>query len=188
MPDETTETTTATETTEQQTTGKTFSQEDVNRIVADRVARTQQKYADYDDLKAAAAELNKVRDASRTDMERAVEAARKEGAQAATATANSRLVKAEARALAASAKFRDPSDAVAFLGDLSAVKVDAQGEVDTASLERALTDLAKAKPYLLAEEPPSRPTGDPGQGPRDSAPTSHDAVMNSLIRSASGRG
>jgi hypothetical protein len=185
MTENTTTETTVTETTEQPA-GKTFTQDDVNRIVADRVARTQQKFADYDQLKSAAAELDKVRDASRSDLERAVEAARKEGAQVATQAANSRLVKAEARALAAGAKFRDPSDAVAFLGDLSSVKVTADGDVDTASLEKALADLAKAKPYLLAEEPPTRPVGDPGQGPRDSAPASHGALMNDLIRATRG--
>jgi hypothetical protein len=135
---------------------------------------------------AAAKRLEELEAASKSDLERAVDAARKEGAQAATQTANARLVKAEARALAASAKFRDPSDAVAFLGDLSSVKVDSEGSVDTTALERALADLAKAKPYLLAEEPPTRPTGNPGQGPRDNGPAGHGALMNDLIRATRG--
>lgn len=102
-------------------------------------------------------------------------------------TANQRLVRAEARALAASAKFRDPSDAVAFLGDLSTVRVSSEGDVDADSLKAALNDLAKAKPYLLAEEKPTRPTGDAGQGPRDSGPIDGRSWMNEAIRTATGR-
>lgn len=168
--------------------GKTFTQEDVDKLVNVRLARERQKFADYDEVKSKAAELDKVREASQSDLERAVTAARKEGAQQATTAANQRLVRAEARALAAGAKFRDPSDAVAFLGDLSKVRVSTDGEVDTDALNQALADLAKSKPYLLQEEKPTRPTGDPGQGPRADAPVNGAEAMNAMIRSASGRG
>ncbi len=40
-------------------TGRTFTQADVDRIVADRLARERARYADYDDLKARAAEADK---------------------------------------------------------------------------------------------------------------------------------
>jgi Cu/Zn superoxide dismutase len=99
--------------------------------------------------------------------------------------ANRRLVQAEARALAASSKFRDPSDAVAFLGDLSKVPVDTDGRVDTKALTSRLNDLAKQKPYLLIEEKPTRPTGDAGQGPRQTAGPSN---MNALIHGLAQRG
>lgn len=38
---------------------KTFTQADVDRIVRERIAREREKYADYDDLKAKAAEADK---------------------------------------------------------------------------------------------------------------------------------
>lgn len=41
------------------TGGKTFTQAEVNQIVKDRVARERAKYADYDDLKTAAADADK---------------------------------------------------------------------------------------------------------------------------------
>lgn len=130
--------------------------------------------------------VEKLEEASKTEMERAIDAARKEGAQSALQGANAKLVKAEARALAASSKFRDPTDAVAFLGDLGAIQVSPDGDVDTDSLKSALDALAKQKPYLLLDETPTRPTGDAGQGPRTSPKAGGD-VMNELIRVASGR-
>jgi hypothetical protein len=177
----------ATEAPAEQAPEKTFTQADLDRIVQDRVARAKASYSDYDDLKAKASKLDELSERSKTDLERAVEAARKEGAQTATQAANARLVRAEAKALAASAKFRDPLDAVAFLGDLGSVKVNNQGEVDTDSLKTALAELAEAKPYLLLEEKPTRPTGDAGQGPRDDGPLDGAQAMNQLIRLATGR-
>ena len=38
----------------------TFSQEDVNRIVQERLQREREKYADYDDLKTAAEQLSEI--------------------------------------------------------------------------------------------------------------------------------
>lgn len=145
------------------------------RKAADARAKEFESYRD---------KVAKLEEASKTDLERAVEAARREGAQTALSAVNQRLVKAEARALAASAKFRDPSDAVAFLGDLSAVRVSTEGDVDSESLKKALDELAKTKPYLLEEDKPTRPQGDAGQGPRQGA-AAFD--MNQMIRAASGR-
>lgn len=49
----------ATEDDDTGSAGKTFTQAEVDKIVRDRVARERAKYADYDDLKAAAAEGDK---------------------------------------------------------------------------------------------------------------------------------
>jgi hypothetical protein len=166
---------------QQQEAGKTFTQEELNRIVSERVARAKASFGDYDELKKRASEYDKIAEKSKTDLERAVDAARNEGAQTAMQKANARLVKAEARALAAANKFRDPSDAVAFLGDLSDVSVTDDGEVDAKKLSAALTELAKQKPYLLVEEKPTRPTGDAGQGPRaPGGPTNMNALLHGL--------
>jgi hypothetical protein len=162
--------------------GKTFTQDEVNKIIADRVARA--KPADYSDLKAKAAEYDKLAEKSQTETERLVNAARKETEQSVVQKFNRRIVQSEARALAASAKFRDPSDAVAFLGDLSQIQVTDDG-VDVKALNSALADLAKQKPYLLIDEKPTRPEGDVGQGPRGN---SGPANMNSLLHGLAKRG
>lgn len=51
------------------------TQEDLNKIIAERVNRERGKYADYKDLKAKAAEYDKVAEASKSDLEKANERA-----------------------------------------------------------------------------------------------------------------
>lgn len=50
--------------------GKTFTQADLDRIVQERLAREQQKFQDYDDLKAKADRLTEIESAAQTDLER----------------------------------------------------------------------------------------------------------------------
>ena len=51
--------------------GKTFTQEDVNRIVAERVKR----YANYDELKQKAEQFDKIEEESKSELQKAVEKA-----------------------------------------------------------------------------------------------------------------
>jgi hypothetical protein len=66
----------------QQNTGQdSFSQEQVDAIVRDRLAREREKYKDYNDLKSKAAEYDKQQEASKTELQKAreqAEALRKE--------------------------------------------------------------------------------------------------------------
>lgn len=62
-----TETTTTAETA---AAGKTFTQADLDQIVKDRVARERNRYGDYDALKAKATELDQLKTASQSDLER----------------------------------------------------------------------------------------------------------------------
>lgn len=140
------------------------SQADLDRIITERLAREKAKFADYDDLKRKAAEHDKAAEAAKTEHEKAVEAARKEGMTEALKVANSRLVSAEARALAAEAQFQDPGDAVRLL-DLSDVTVADDGTVDTEGIKTALAELAKTKPYLIRDSGP-KPPPTFGGGPR----------------------
>lgn len=50
------------------------SQEELNRIIAERLARERAKYADYDELKHAAAKLKAIEDAQKSESERMAEA------------------------------------------------------------------------------------------------------------------
>jgi hypothetical protein len=67
------------ETVKQETTEttetKTFTQEEVNRIVGERVAREAGKYSDYEDLKAKATKYDEMEEANKTELEKAQERA-----------------------------------------------------------------------------------------------------------------
>lgn len=146
------------------------SQEDLDRALGKRLAREREKFADYDELKKKAAEHDKALEAQKTEHEKAVDAARKEGETTALERANTRLVKSEARALAAAAKFRDPADAVAFL-DLTKVSVNDDGDVDEAAIKDQLKTLAESKPYLVddGKKPPPKPDRSQGGGGKPDA-------------------
>jgi hypothetical protein len=46
------------------------SQDDLNRVIADRVARERAKYADYKDVKAKAAKLDEIEQANKSEQEK----------------------------------------------------------------------------------------------------------------------
>lgn len=61
--------------TSEETVKNTFTQEEVNKMIADRIAREREKYADYDDLKAKAGKYDEVQEASKTELQKAQERA-----------------------------------------------------------------------------------------------------------------
>jgi len=132
------------------------------------------------DGRAAKARIEEIEAAGKPELERAVEAARKEGRAEAAQAANARLIAAEARALAAESKFRNPATAVRLL-DLADVSVTDDGQVDTDALKSRLEALAKDEPYLLSTDTPAvPPAGQAGIGVAGSgAPT--DGSPRSLI-------
>ena len=52
---------------------KTFTQEDVNKIVGDRIAREREKFADYDAIKAKAEKFDEIEEANKSELEKAQE-------------------------------------------------------------------------------------------------------------------
>lgn len=50
---------------------KTFTQEEVDRIVGDRLKRDREKYADYEALKEKAAKFDELEEANKTELEKA---------------------------------------------------------------------------------------------------------------------
>lgn len=50
--------------------GKTFTQAELERIIGDRLARAREQYADYDQLKEAAAELAKIREGEKSELQK----------------------------------------------------------------------------------------------------------------------
>jgi hypothetical protein len=146
------------------TESKTFTQEELDKIVADRLAREKkklEKYADYDEVKTKLTEFEKFEEerkkAEMTVQERLetekAEADKKaqeaeERANKALEQANKRLLKAEFRLLAKELGVRkDALDDAFVLADMTSVEVDEEGNVQ--GVKEALETLKKAKAYLF---------------------------------------
>jgi hypothetical protein len=71
--------------------GEVFTQEQLNKLVAERVAKERERFADYDDLKAKASELDKLKDAQKSELEKATE-------KLAAAEAKAKALEEEAKA------------------------------------------------------------------------------------------
>ena len=63
------------ETTNEAAQPKTFTQEEVDAIINGRFGRMMEKYKDYDDLKAKAAKLDELEEASKSELQKATERA-----------------------------------------------------------------------------------------------------------------
>lgn len=133
---------------QQETQERLFTQEEVNRIVRERLARAVP--ADYDDLKAKAAELDQIREAQATEQEKAIKAA---VAQAVKDTTE-RLMRERVLdkiEVAAAGKFADVEDARLRLG-ARAEEFIKDGEIDTAAIADAVKAVLDAAPHLKAPE------------------------------------
>lgn len=56
---------------------KTFTQDEVNKIVGDRLVREREKFADYEAIKEKAAKFDEMEEAQKTELEKAQERANK---------------------------------------------------------------------------------------------------------------
>ncbi|MNV17754.1 hypothetical protein D3C71_1085510 [compost metagenome] len=147
---------------------KTFTQAELDRIIADRLARANKGREDYDDIKAKLAEIEKAEEerkkaemtaaerleAEKAEALKAAEDAKAERDKALTA-ANQRLIKAEFRAIARELNIRtDALDDAYVLADLSVVKVDDDGNID--GVKDVVEALLTNKPFL-ADQPKPQP-------------------------------
>lgn len=115
---------------------KKFTQDDIDKVVAERLAREKAKYADYADLKRKAA-------AAMSDQEKALAEAEQRGASAAQARSAARVAVAEFKAAAvgrvsesALAGFLEYADVSKFVGE--------DGEPDSKAIQSAVKKLAGA--------------------------------------------
>ena len=148
--------------------GKTFTQDELNRVVSDRLARERGKYADYDDLKKQAAKLQKIEDAQKSELERAQEArkAAEDAAKAATANADQRLMQAEFLAAAALAGVAHPEDAYALADKTAVLKGDNGALTGVNEAVKALVDAGR---LVMSGRPPApNLNGGAGGGERTS--------------------
>jgi hypothetical protein len=125
---------------------RTFTQADIDRIVADRVSRSESRFADYDQLKKRLADIES---AGQTELERATKTATEAEAARAAAVAdrNKLLISHRITSAAMRAGATDPEVVSTLLaGDFS---VDDQGQL-VGDIDRAIEALLESKPYLRA--------------------------------------
>lgn len=141
-------------------TDKTFTQADLDRIVADRLARDRKGREDYDSLKTkltaleqaeAEREAAKLSDTERLEAEKATALAAAESAKAerdkVLTTANQRIINAEFKSLAREANVPTERLAAALkLADLTGATVDDEG--NAVGVKEAVEALIAAEPYL----------------------------------------
>ena len=166
-------------------------QAELDRIVADRLARERkkaEKFADYDDIKTKLTEYEKAEAerkqseltaAERLEAEKAAALKKAQEAEergnAAITAANQRLINAEFKALAREANV--PADRLAAalrLADLSGVSVGEDGE--PSGVADAVKALVEAHPYLVAATQP-KPIGERTPGVSESQEKTKEQIL-----------
>lgn len=129
---------------------KTFTQDQVNTILAEEKRKVLAKFDGFDELKAKAARFDEIEAQNATELEKAVKKAADEARADMTDTTNKRLVRAEVKAAAAALGFHNPAIAATQLSDkFAGVKVSDTGDVDEAAVKALVEQLAKDEPYLV---------------------------------------
>lgn len=154
--------------TEAEASSKTFTQDDVDRVVKERLARERGKYTDYDELKAKAGKLDEIEAANQSELEKAQQAAEKaktEGAQA-IERANGRLVRAELLSALTAANVSKPEVLLAAI-DKTGLAVNDDGSVT--GVEEVVKAFVDANPEFVGgkevRKPESADQGARGNGP-----------------------
>jgi len=128
--------------------GRTFTQDELNAVVSDRLRREREKYADYDDLKAAKARLDGIDQERLTELEKVqkrADDAEKER-DVARQRAQDTAIRAALAMEAAKAGALHPEDAFQ-LADLSSVTIGDNGDVQGAT--EAVAELLKGNRLVL---------------------------------------
>ncbi|CAM3640281.1 hypothetical protein [Mesobacillus zeae] len=171
---------------------KTFTQEELDKIVADRIAREKKKldkYADYDEIKTKASEYEKQLEEKRlaelSEKERLAEIAKKFEAEKSALSAELEATRESMKAEKIRTEFIKvaTSNQVAYiddafsLADLSAVTIDEDGKV--VGMDDAIKALVDNKPFLLAKKQPTA-IGEPTNG----TPERTDKTAEQLLHDA----
>jgi len=146
-------------------TDKGLSQEQVDAIVKDRLARERAKYADYEDLKSKASKLDELELQGKSELEKAQQTAEtaKADAAKAIATANERLMHG-ALLVAASKAGVDSSELLLGVIDKAGLTVADDGTVS--GTEDAVKAAIEKYPQLVGKGT----TGSADQGARGGGP------------------
>jgi hypothetical protein len=148
------------------------SQEELDRIVTQRLRRETAKYKDYDAIRERAGLYDQLLAQTQTDAERAAAEAEERAYNAAMGKAVPRLVSAEFRAAARGVLEKGQLDALLEDVDLTRYAND-DGEPDLDKIERKIKAVAPKAP------PPSFGQGNQGTAPKG-------VNMNDFIRRQAG--
>ena len=176
----------------QQPTEKLLTQAEVEKVLKKRLEREAKKYADYEELKAKAAEyeqkLEEQRLSELSEKERAEELAKKfeeeklqlaKELEALRGEVASQKIRAKFNEVATAAGIAYLSDAYA-LADLSKVAVNENGEVE--GVEEVVSAIVEHKPFLVKQAP--KPIGQPSNGPSTSEGKTADQLLKEAAEKA----
>lgn len=109
------------------------SQDDLNRLIGERISKVKSQYADYEDLKAKAAKFDEADQANKSELQKAIERAEAAEKRAGTLELDSLrasvaltkgLTASQAKRLVGSTKEELEKDADELLADLGGAKPD----------------------------------------------------------------
>jgi len=134
----------------EQQQAETFTQEQVNALIAKRLEREGKKHADYADLKKKAEQWDKAEVERMSELEKLQKQLGDEQTARLEAEnlAQERLIRAEVMAQAASLGFANPAHAWSLI-DVAEITVDDDGKVQ--GVQEALKALAESSNYLLGK-------------------------------------
>lgn len=155
-------------TTEEHTQTQSFTQEDVERIVKQRLERERAKADEQKRLAALSAEERAREELAQRDQR--------------LQTMNERIIKAEARAALAKAGVKpERLDFALRALDLSTVSMNDDGDLDAESLDAGIKSLVESVPEFLTNSPTAPQTAHPGNRPAR-APGGIDAMIRSAVK------
>lgn len=157
------------------TANKSFTQEEVNRIVESRLARERGRYSDYDEVKAKANAYDEFEEAQKSELQKERESRERAEAERDTVWEQFQSTTIRSKLLAEAAKSNrnivDPEGAVEFLlgADSDLLRFDDESG-DLTDVAKAMDDLLEKRTYLIASDT-SRPTPEQvDQGARGGSP------------------
>lgn len=118
---------------------KTFTQEELNAIVGDRVKRERDKYADYEDIKAKAEKFDQTEESNKSELQKATEEAAE--------------LQAKLDSMNAANKIRDARDKISKEMNVPANLLTGTDDESCKAQAQAILDYAKKNTY------PSVPDG-----------------------------
>lgn len=161
--------------------GDTLSKAEVTRILRERLRRERAKYGDYETFKKSHEELAQVKQAQMSETEKLQARLKDYEGKEQTWQQEKRdlMLRSTIERTAATLGFHDP-DAAYRLLDQGAIEYADDGTPKNTTVEKALKDLLKAKPYL------GRPGGGSADGGSGQGGTLRGNDMNSIIRRGAG--
>jgi predicted methyltransferase MtxX (methanogen marker protein 4) len=123
------------------------SQDELDRVISERLKRERAKFADYKDLQSKAIEYDKIVESTRSETEKLSSKAAEAEARAAALAAKvrSKALKAEVVSMSNRLGIIDADVALALLGS-----VEFDEDDEPIGIEERLKDLVKSKPFLKA--------------------------------------